>query len=41
MISVEDAMQQIKRGADEILLESELQEKLKCFLFAILITNLS
>ena len=29
MISVEDAMQQIKRGADEILLESELQEKLK------------
>ena len=29
MISVEDAMQQIKRGADEILLESELQDKLK------------
>ena len=29
MISVVDAMQQIKRGADEILLESELQEKLK------------
>ncbi len=29
MISVEDAMQQIKRGADEILIESELQEKLK------------
>ena len=29
MISVEDAMQQIKRGADEILVESELQEKLK------------
>jgi tyrosyl-tRNA synthetase len=29
MISVEDAMQQIKRGADEILVESELLEKLK------------
>ena len=29
MISVDDAMQQIKRGADEILLESELQDKLK------------
>ena len=29
MISVEDAMQQIKRGADEILVESELQDKLK------------
>jgi tyrosyl-tRNA synthetase len=29
MISVEDAMQQIRRGSDEILLESELQEKLK------------
>ena len=29
MISVEDAMQQIKRGADEILVESELEEKLK------------
>ncbi len=29
MISVEDAMQQIKRGADEILVESELIEKLK------------
>ena len=29
MISVEDAMQQIKRGADEILLESELQDKFK------------
>ena len=29
MISVEDAMQQIKRGSDEILLESELQEKLE------------
>lgn len=29
MISVEDAMQQIKRGADEILIESELQQKLK------------
>ncbi len=29
MISVEDAMQQIRRGCDEILLESELQEKLK------------
>ncbi len=29
MISVEDAMQQIKRGTDEILVESELQEKLK------------
>ena len=29
MNSVEDAMQQIKRGADEILLESELEEKLK------------
>jgi len=29
MNAVEDAMQQIKRGADEILLESELQEKLK------------
>jgi len=29
MNSVEDAMQQIKRGADEILVESELQEKLK------------
>jgi tyrosyl-tRNA synthetase len=28
MISVEDAMQQIKRGADEILVESELQAKL-------------
>jgi len=26
MISVEDAMQQIKRGTDEILVESELQE---------------
>ena len=29
MISVEDAMQQIKRGTDEILVESELIEKLK------------
>ena len=29
MISVEDAMEQIKRGTDEILLESELREKLK------------
>ena len=29
MISVEDAMQQIKRGVDEILVESELIEKLK------------
>jgi tyrosyl-tRNA synthetase len=29
MISVKDAMQQIKRGVDEILVESELQEKLK------------
>ena len=29
MNAVEDAMQQIKRGVDEILLESELQEKLK------------
>jgi tyrosyl-tRNA synthetase len=29
MVSVEDAMQQIKRGTDEILIESELQEKLK------------
>lgn len=29
MVSVEDAMQQIKRGADEILVESELEEKLK------------
>jgi len=29
MISAEDAMQQIRRGSDEILLESELQEKLK------------
>jgi tyrosyl-tRNA synthetase len=29
MISVEESMQQINRGADEILLESELQEKLK------------
>jgi len=29
MVSVEDAMQQIKRGTDEILVESELQEKLK------------
>ena len=29
MNSVEDAMQQIKRGADEILVESELEEKLK------------
>ena len=29
MISVEDAMQQIKRGTDEILVESELKEKLK------------
>ena len=29
MISVEDAMQQIRRGSDEILLESELQEKLE------------
>ncbi len=29
MISVEDAMQQIKRGTDEILVESELTEKLK------------
>jgi tyrosyl-tRNA synthetase len=29
MISVKDAMQQIKRGTDEILVESELQEKLK------------
>ncbi len=29
MISVDDAMQQFKRGADEILLESELQDKLK------------
>lgn len=28
MISVEDAMQQIKRGADEILVESELRAKL-------------
>jgi tyrosyl-tRNA synthetase len=28
MISVEDAMQQIKRGADEILVESELRTKL-------------
>ena len=29
MVSVEDAMQQIKRGTDEILVESELEEKLK------------
>jgi len=29
MISVEDAMQQIRRGVDEILVESELQDKLK------------
>ena len=29
MISVEDAMQQIKRGVDEILVESELIDKLK------------
>ena len=29
MISEKDAMQQIKRGCDEILLETELQEKLK------------
>ena len=29
MISVEDAMQQIKRGADEILVEPELEQKLK------------
>lgn len=29
MISVEDAMEQIKRGTEEILLESELQAKLK------------
>ena len=29
MNAVKDAMQQIKRGTDEILLESELQEKLK------------
>jgi tyrosyl-tRNA synthetase len=29
MNAVEDAMQQIKRGVDEILLEPELQEKLK------------
>jgi len=29
MVSVEDAMRQIKRGTDEILVESELQEKLK------------
>ncbi len=29
MISVEDAMQQIKRGVDEILLEAELIDKLK------------
>ena len=29
MISVEEAMQQIKRGVDEILVESELIEKLK------------
>ena len=29
MISVEDAMQQIKRGVDEILVESELTDKLK------------
>ena len=29
MVSVEDAMRQIKRGTDEILIESELQEKLK------------
>ena len=28
MISVEDAMQQIKRGSDEILVESELRTKL-------------
>ena len=28
MIPVEDAMQQIKRGADEILVESELRAKL-------------
>ncbi len=28
MISVEDAMQQIKRGVDEILVESELRTKL-------------
>jgi tyrosyl-tRNA synthetase len=28
MISVEDAMQQIKRGADEVLVESELRTKL-------------
>jgi tyrosyl-tRNA synthetase len=29
MISEKDAMQQLKRGCDEILLEAELQEKLK------------
>ena len=29
MVSVEDAMQQIKRGTDEILVESELKKKLK------------
>jgi tyrosyl-tRNA synthetase len=29
MISVEDAMEQIKRGTEEILLESELLAKLK------------
>ena len=29
MISEKDAMQQIKRGCDEILLEAELQEKMK------------
>ncbi len=29
MIPLEDAMQLIKRGADEILVESEMQEKLK------------
>lgn len=29
MVSVEDAMQQIKRGADEILLETDLIDKLK------------
>ncbi len=29
MISEEDAMQQIKRGCDEILLETELQQKLR------------
>ena len=29
MISEKDAMQQIKRGCDEILLEAELRDKLK------------